>query len=326
MGIFFQLSGFLCSISAHRDWCGAQAFLFKRGGRLLPAFWVSIVLGVLSEVCVRGSELPERFDLSFFWSLGRVLSGVHAWFPDLIFQDSFNGPTWSVSCEIFFSLIFTVLYPAVLTRMRLRWLLVMWVAMVVLLLATSFLFRALDMHNSPLKFLPIVRLPQFVLGTLLGRMHVLGAFRDLCTYAHFAALSAVLGLLTAALCAQPFASNPLYPFYISGLLEPLFSLLLAALSVTPSVPVQLSVHGLLSTITLNRVGRMSYSIYLLQSPTHRVIKYLGGFQGIDDAGCVPLWLFLPVLFVCSHISFTYVEQRCTLMSKRAAGTKRSDTV
>ena len=294
-------------------------FLLKRGGRLLPAFWVSIALGVLSEVC---GESPVRLDLAFFWSLGRVLSGVHAWFPDLIFQDSFNGPTWSVSCEIFFSAVFSLLYPAVLIRMRLTWLRVVWAVMVILLLMTAFLFRALDMHNSPLKFLPIVRLPQFILGALLGRMHVLGAFRDLCAYAHSAALFAMLGLLTATLCAQPFASSPLYPFYVSGLLDPLISLLLAALSVTPSVPVTLSVHGLLSTITLNRVGRMSYSIYLLQSPTHRLVKHLVGFQGIDDAGCVSLWLFLPVLLICSHIFFNYVEQRCTFGSNSAVGKKQ----
>jgi hypothetical protein len=66
------------------------------------------------------------------------------------------------------------------------------------------------------------------------------------------------------------------------------------------------------------MGRSSYSVYLLQSPTHRLSKGIMGYSGADDAGVVPLTLYLPTLLVCSHMLHTHVEQRYNL-KKLAVG-------
>jgi peptidoglycan/LPS O-acetylase OafA/YrhL len=183
VGLFFQLSGFLCAINTSRRWPGVPAFLLKRFCRLYPAFWVSIILGVFAELAPDNSSDPARptplqSSWSFWTSFITVVAAAHAWIPELIFQDVFNGPTWSVSCEIFFTVVFAVVRPALLRINTLQWVGLAWLATLVLLLAISNLFRVMDMHNSPLKFLPIVRAPQFLLGALLGRMHVLtGGFK-----------------------------------------------------------------------------------------------------------------------------------------------------
>jgi len=64
---------------------------------------------------------------------------------------------------------------------------------------------------------------------------------------------------------------------------------------------------------------MSYAIYLLQSPMHRLLKRTLKFGGRDeagchdDAGCVPLAIFLPSLLLASHLLHSRLERRTALL-------------
>jgi len=85
-----------------------------------------------------------------------------------------------------------------------------------LLLAIALAFRGLDLHNSPFKFWPAVRLPQFLLGCVLGRSHALGHFEPLrgSGAAAWLAPLSLAGLVVCAAAPPPFAESLVYPFYV----------------------------------------------------------------------------------------------------------------
>lgn len=98
VGFFFMLSGFVLAWSA-RPADTTRAFLRRRVFKIFPNHLTTFLAAALLLVVVDGVVLNGRDAfLNVFL--------IQAWFPDESIRFNFNGPAWSLSCELLFYLSF----------------------------------------------------------------------------------------------------------------------------------------------------------------------------------------------------------------------------
>jgi peptidoglycan/LPS O-acetylase OafA/YrhL len=108
VSLFFVLSGFILrhAYPELRGWRGVRNFLLLRVGRLWPAHVVAILLAAVA------------FSLApFSRQMLACLGMVQAWIPSEPWYFAYNGPSWSISTEFGFYLLF----PILLYRWRQSW-------------------------------------------------------------------------------------------------------------------------------------------------------------------------------------------------------------
>ncbi|KOX07581.1 acyltransferase family protein [Streptomyces sp. NRRL B-3648] len=179
MGVsfFFVLSGFVLTWSARP---GDTVTGFWRR-RLLKIFPNHAVTWALAMLLFAGSAVPVKV-----WLPNLFL--VHSWFPDPAVHLSLNAPAWSLCSELLFYLLFPFLLRPVL-RIKERalwvWAAAMVAGMLAVQLVTDFLAPGspaapgTDVTVWQFWFgynFPPVRMFEFVLGMILARLVLAGAF------------------------------------------------------------------------------------------------------------------------------------------------------
>ncbi len=189
---------------------------------------------------------------------------TQAWIPS--YACKLNCPGWSLSAEAFFYALFPLLAlwltkrtrPTLLTIAAGAWMLSCSIALLYVQrdpdgfrASTS---AAVDgMWLNVLKFNPLVRLPEFVIGVAAGVIFLRNphAMRRSAPLITFAAITA-LGLLFSLHQRMP------YPLLHNGLLAPLYALLVFALASGTG-----QIAAWLSTRSLKLLGEASFALYLL---------------------------------------------------------------
>lgn len=102
VGAFFVLSGYLLArpfwqaLDAGQSMPSLRTYAIRRGARILPGFWLALIVSALLGVTVLGTPLDGttvlRFLAGFF-----LVADFHwlTWFPV-----DFNTPLWSISAEV----------------------------------------------------------------------------------------------------------------------------------------------------------------------------------------------------------------------------------
>ncbi|MFI5688025.1 acyltransferase family protein [Streptomyces sp. NPDC051636] len=238
VSFFFVLSGFVLTWSARPN-DRALGFWWRRVARIYPVHLVTIAIALLMAYTLAHQARPTlRQGLA---DLLLVHSWWHPWWQTL------NPVSWSLACEAFFYATFPLL-ALLLRRLGARGSAVL---AGVSVLTTLVLARA-DAHHwlgQPINSLPAARLPEFVLGTAVARLVVLGRWRG-------PGLEASLGLAIIGyfLVPQVTAGYPATPCTIVG-----FALLIPAAAVA-------DLHGLPSLWRhrrLVRLGELSFAFYMV---------------------------------------------------------------
>ncbi|AXE25308.1 acyltransferase [Streptomyces globosus] len=253
MGVsfFFVLSGFVLTWSAKP---GDTATGFWRR-RLLKIFPNHIVTWAATIVLFAGTAVPAHV-----WLPNLFL--IQSWFPDPAVHMGLNTPAWSLCSELLFYLLFPLLIGPVL-RIRERalwgWAAAMAACMALVQLATDFLAPAsppapgTDVTVWQFWFgynFPPMRMFEFVLGMLLARLVLAGAFPR------------VRVLPAALLCVAGYAAALEVPF-------------LYGLTLTNIVPISLLICAVaradadgtptgLRSRTMQWLGEASFGFYLVQ--------------------------------------------------------------
>jgi peptidoglycan/LPS O-acetylase OafA/YrhL len=252
---FFMLSGFILAYTYDgqiermddrvRFWEG-------RFARIYPVYLLSLALS--------------------YWFTGRALSltktlavlgMVQAWNPwDRQMSMAWNFPAWSLSVEAFFYICFPFIFP-IMSRIGTRTLYSLAVALFTVSVVVNALKNSEDSPSVGGCPLPVMHLPEFLLGGALALIFLRSASdkpaqRPLRTYA------AVAGLLAAL-------SLPLGVW--SSLVMLPFALLVYDLALGAS-----RLSRIFSTPTMVLLGGASYAVYLLQTPvrqwTHLLFSYV----------------------------------------------------
>jgi peptidoglycan/LPS O-acetylase OafA/YrhL len=286
VGLFYVLSGAVLVYSGATEEGGLAAsrrsFWRARFARIYPTYLVALLISApffVSAVLKTHSGAD-----AVLWGVGLALPAlllVHAWTALTVF--AWNTPGWSVSAEAFFYAVF----PSVVGRLRsgslpqlLRRAFVFYgLALIPPLIVTAAQFPpspflqvqvpsgldGLDLQTWIVRlcgFSPLARLPEFLMGICLG--HWLRARRT--NHATFSAgRAASLEMPTLVVMAGALVALGLHPdskpWLDSGLLSPVFLVLVAALAIGTG-----PIARLLSSRPLQVLGDASYAMYVLQEP------------------------------------------------------------
>ncbi len=252
--LFFLLSGFILSYTYADILPGFRncaKFWEARFARIYPVYLLSLLLA-----------LPFQFHQLTIKSVFAVLLMVQAWNPlSPGLTGAWNYPAWSLSVEAFFYLSFPILQIRISSMSRRALLLAGSLVLLVCVLGQT-PGQGLGIWNpsafAPLPIpLPIVRLPEFLLGMIIGNFFVrFGSVNR-------QALATLLALATSVVCLS-ITTGP----WVSLVVLP-FAALLYSLASS-----QDRITGILSHPTMLLLGGASYSIYLLQLPVRDWVRWL----------------------------------------------------
>ncbi|RKH12141.1 acyltransferase [Corallococcus sp. CA053C] len=298
VGLFFLLSGFVLAYN-YVDVDGrmetpSRAFWSARVARVYPVFLLTFLLSAVPTMqrSLAVNSLPVA-TVKLGTAGLTTLALFQAWVPKLALY--WNPPGWSVSVEAFFYFLF----PAVARRLvglrgaRLK---VALLAVWVVGLVPPLLYLALRPDGpgtlnvmsggnwlTVLKFNPLVRLPEFLLGVLLGLVFV----RERAAATSRPRSGGGMAVAGAALLLVAFmlGGRIPYPLMHNVLLAPASALLVYGLARGGG-----PLGQLLSRPWLVSLGGASYSMYLLQYPLSEFVHWLATRVDLSSP-----WRFLGVL-------------------------------
>lgn len=304
---FFVLSGFILAVNYPVERLKVKPFLLARFARIYPLYALALLVSLpafynFHVASGSGSALGELLKQTTLCALL-----LQAWLPDR--AAVLNPPSWSLSAEAFF---YAMLVPALLWNPCRRFLDRMRVALPVLWglslalplwwvaghpgLQTAGDSAAMATWGSNLvSFHPLVRLPEFLIGVVLGRAHMAGfALRRPGSTFWFCA-AAILGLLA-------FAGSDWGPLMHNGLTAPLFGFLILASS---------QARGFLVDVGSARIpvflGEASYALYILHVPVHQWMQSITAHVAPGLGGVAWHLLYVAAAILASSIAFVWIE-------------------
>ncbi len=303
VSFFFVLSGFIHAYAYGPERVGNIGRIkFYRGriARIYPVYLLSLVLAAwtffhsapLTKLLVPGTA---------------VLTMTQAWMPSTAM--AWNYPSWTMSSELLFYLLFPFMAPAVARLSRRGLLILATVALVVMLAIPSiYLIIAPDgtrhvLSNfgsnwlNTVKFNPLARLPEFVIGLALGYYFTKSSFESFEKAKKIRGdvmAGAAIFLITLTL---GFSAHLPYLYLHNGGMIPMFGLLLYGLAF----------GGRVSAIFSNRLfataGDASYAMYLIQAPV---------FTWLATAGVIGkphyVAIYIAVLLLSSFLVLQFFEK------------------
>ncbi|WP_223642310.1 acyltransferase [Corallococcus sp. EGB] len=289
VGVFFLLSGFVLAYNyvdtAGRMQTPPRAFWSARVARVYPVFLLMFLLSAVPTA--QGSLAANSVPVSMA-KLGTAglttLMLLQSWVPKLALY--WNPPSWSVSVEAFFYAVF----PALAGRLeRFRG------ARMTLALAGAWLLGLLPpvlylvlRPDGPgtlnaafggawlavVKFNPLMRLPEFLLGVLLGLVFV--RERAAATSRRSGAVMALAGAALLMVGFSQGAAVP-YPLMHNALLAPASGLLVYGLARGGG-----PLGQVLARPWLVHLGGASYALYLLQYPVSELVHWMERFVDLSS--------------------------------------------
>lgn len=295
VGLFFILSGFILTygnLNRQRSKpFRTAAFLRDRFARIYPVYFLGLLLTLpmfLIERSYLGDGAVSRETLLFG---GLVLTLTQAWLPNAAL--AWNVPGWSLSVEFFFYLLFPAAL-AGLQRGSRRALvggivccggvaigLAFYVAMNAIAVRTATGLSP-DQLTAVMKYDPLVRLPEFLFGMLLGRLfflrneaishHPAARRADLPargrSYGAAAAAAAFIGIL--AYCPNGILDLPIH----NGLLAPLIGVLLWQLALGGR-----GLAAFLARPAIVALGQASFALYIVHTPIIQFSRIVMSIRG-----------------------------------------------
>lgn len=310
VSFFFVLSGFILVYTYAGRATTAGEFWWARFARIYPAYLFSLLFTApfFFYVCLKMRPAPMPF---LIWPQNHLVTScllvlplLQSWVPGAAL--AWNAPAWSLSDESFFYLIFPVLLLWLAKRSAKSWLTIAALCWAVSLAITiAYVFAkpdglALVDDNSVLtwlsvvKFFPLARVPEFLLGACLGFLFLRNSLNR--------SWGTKLVLIGAAYFAAVVALAPQIPYPVlhDAALTPGFALIIFGLALRPAWSRALEFWPLVL------LGDASYSFYLLHSNLIGMI-----FQPRGVPMHLPVWKILAGLMVPIAVSigiYKWIEE------------------
>lgn len=324
VGVFFVLSGFVLSYNYPLwevwSWKNVAKFGVARFSRIYPGYCVGLLLCVPFVV----HPLLKQFSLAKLQSFLTVASLnwtlMQAWSPTT--AQSWNGPGWSLSVEAFFYCCFPLVGVALWRLSRPSSIfvasLLVWAGSLIAPLSVTLWTQHLmtdQFWSSLILYNPLLHLPQFCIGILIGKTHHLLQSKNSILLGRGYYLY-VPGLFLEVIAISFYGSRDVYGFALhNGLLLPLHSLIILGLSLGGG-----ALARLLSIRPLVFLGNASYALYILHMPVANWMKYISQWvfsTKLEGFGATVLYI---VIVVClSSIVFKTIEEPANHSLKKLSG-------
>jgi len=321
VSLFFVLSGFILVYTyAGRD-VKAGEFWRARFARIYPAYVFSLLVTLpwfLYAVFHAHWQVVPWPVAHLKLAMLLQIALLHAWVPPAALV--WNAVSWSLSVEAFFYLLFPYLLKW-FARVSCVCLIVLGVLFWVATLAITGAYTILnpdglsqinsDSYNafwlSVVKFNPLVRLPEFLIGITCG-FHFLRARAN-----PKSALPLVCSGLLGFAVVIYFSDRVPYPMLHTSLLAPAFALIIYGLALQPTLPATLTLRPMVL------LGDASYSFYLL----HTFLLWICFSDlnlGFRQWGIGGVFLCFAIICGLSILIYLFLEQP---MRRRLRGGRRS---
>ncbi len=311
VSIFFVLSGFIlaCAYPTLAE-VKSRRFFLARFARIYPLHILSAFLLLIL--------VPTT--INQFLNPGGLLTAIHfltltqAWFP--IFQNilAYTGGAWSISAEAFFYLTFP-LWIMDWGRFNL-------LKLPVAILPAMLLMQIANLANLPiavtspgfsaaglLNFFPLARLPEFVMGVILGqfwhryRFQFGAGLSDLTTAIAVALSLYVLSVIYPTAhsgIAKAFFGPAGYEWFLNTGGAPVYALLIFVLASSTG-----RISRILGSRPLVLLGEISFAMYLF----HPILLRIMERHPAIIAESPQLWrlVYWTVLLLSSYVAFAYFE-------------------
>jgi peptidoglycan/LPS O-acetylase OafA/YrhL len=320
VNLFFVLSGFILAYTylepGRTPRVALRRFWVARLARIYPVYVLSLVLVVPPVLAHFYATNPPLLAIAKAGVSGlSALTLTHAWIPP--FRGIWNSPSWSLSAEAFFYLLFPFL-AGWAWRLRPRGAMVLalacWVAStvpmaigLVLLPGDVAWVPATDSLPSShlavfLRIAPIFRLNEFVFGIALAR-----AFfprpreeRDVGApaWATPLAVVAMVGIGTGYFLGDHIPRLLIH----GGFLDPLYGMLVVGLAHCGGW-----LKRILSVSWLLVLGEASYSVYVLHIPIRGWLLDAVGESEANELGLVFFAAYAAIVLLTSIVAFRWIE-------------------
>ena len=322
VGFFFLLSGFILIYTYHREFTGAvpwravRAFYVARFARIYPVHIVATAFAALvlwrfggNVWDVSGAATREAAAVS-------QLLLVQSWVPNELVYLGINAPAWSISTEMFFYAAFPLLACSLLRSFGASTPRAIWIAASMpwaIAVGVALVPHPVSVWTAYV--LPPVRLPDFVVGMLLG----IAFLRSVPARRSAGATSleaAALAGVASAIALSPLAPNALR---YSLLLMPFWAVLIAVF-----VHQAGALSRLLQQAPFVALGRASFAFYLIHWP---VIAVVGGTLGWSQP-VVSILVAFALSIGLSFALYRFVEEPMrarirAVFAQQAAGGRRT---
>ena len=301
VSFFFVLSGFVMMIANWDRQLEPAKYYRERFARIAPTYYMAFLIALFVETAVYGRRAVV-FNALF----------LQAWFPP--YPVSINGPSWSLSVEMFFYLTFPLLW-GMLKPKRLNPIIVMVSSFFVWLFSQLVLMNLL---NSPfykpypsiphdlIFYFPLSHFSSFLLGVSGGYLYMSNKRKvKWRSWPLFAGSLVTCTLIFLALSSENLLTKSLHaniPFD-AGVFAPLFLLLILMASLTEET---FSTHQFNFRLFV-LLGDASYAVYMLQRPFHQIFeKYVFPWLSLSDEYL--FYLYFICLVVFSVLVFLWFEK------------------
>ena len=293
LSFFFALSGYVIGYNYFTpENFSKKKFLLKRLARLLPLYLLAFVATLLSAMLLKDAY-PHGFTI-----IVQALC-LHAWFPSEVL--AINYPSWSVSVELFFYLIFPWL---VLQLGKRSYRSFLWIVAAVWLLSSiQHLLLEHYVYDPNAKWTSefILYFPVWHLNSFLAGMAGAEILKRINSAQISKWLPPVIGLLCAAILAWITGTDNVIRSHIhNGLLSPIIILMLLAFSLDRSW-----LAKFMSNKILVYLGNLTYGIYILQHPVYLWMAY---FLGAEMFSLQEFVAYLLVLIAVSVAVYQLFEE------------------
>jgi peptidoglycan/LPS O-acetylase OafA/YrhL len=308
---FFVLSGFILAYTYAADDAtirgGNRSFWVARIARIYPVYLLGLLLGLGPYLAGDHSLLGVGTSTVAHGAL------IHAWFPSML---DWNQPSWSLSVEAFFYLLFPFMLPllARLSRTALwRVLFATWAAFALVLSLLSLTEPGYGTEwwwGNIVRYNPLVSLPDFIVGMALGLLVLRGGvtwgglrnWRDRqfnWAIGVVATLFVVVLLLTAVAGLNGGEINRM-----AVLALPFFAVMIVLLAAGRG-----GIARAMASPGMLWLGEISYGIYIVHAP---IWLLLSGFAvaafHVQTTNLALLLAYVLLTVVVAGLSFTYLER------------------
>jgi peptidoglycan/LPS O-acetylase OafA/YrhL len=321
VSLFFVLSGFILVYTYAGREVKAGEFWRARFARIYPAYVFSLLVTLpwfLYAVFHAHWQVVPWPVAHLKLAMLLQIALLHAWVPPAALV--WNAVSWSLSVEAFFYLLFPYLLKW-FARVSCVWLIALGALCWLATLAITGTYTILnpdglsrinsDSYNafwlSVVKFNPLVRLPEFLIGMACG-FHFLRARAN----PKLALPLVCSGLLGFAVVAYLSDRVP-YPMLHTSVLAPAFAIVIYGLALRPSLPATLNLRPMVL------LGDASYSFYLLHSFL-LWICFFGLNLGFRQWGIGGVLLCFAITCGLSIFIYLFLEQP---MRRRLRGERKS---
>ncbi len=299
---FFILSGFVLGMRYHEEIVQGKLqrlkFFLYRMARIAPAYYLSLFMATfLLYRGIRNSDFLSDTGNLILFTLSN-LTFTQSFIPVNLMLENWNLPSWSLSVEFIFYAAFPFLsVPLLQTKRTKEWLAGLFLLTIIIFSVVSSLPEFINFmgHETRVTWVnnPLLRLPQFLMGTLLAKVYLHSVPSRKIHVAYYAGLMGTILLFTLPIPHQFIDMGSPLPILVFGIL--IFS-----------GAVIDNGTGIWSNKTLIYLGEASYSLYIFQVPLKTIFQQI--YSKLFQLGVTEGFLY------CLYISICLIVSSCLLYS------------